>query len=276
MNNIPQRKEAGMSDLGSRFVWYELMTTNTAAARQFYGTVVGWGTRDASQPEMAYTLFTVGTIPVAGLMDLPHQATRNGAPAHWIGYVAVPDVDAATSRVAELGGTVHVRPTDIPDVGRFAVVSDPQKAAFTLFRPLPMEGVEPAQPAMGTPGYIGWHELYADDWEQALAFYGAMFGWQKADAIDMGEMGTYQLFSAAGGGDPIGGMFNRPAEIPATFWLYYFNVDDIDAAVKRVELGGGTILNGPMEVPGGAWIVQGQDPQGAMFALAGGRTQNGG
>ena len=74
------------------------------------------------------------------------------------------------------------------------------------------------------------------------------------------------------GGDPIGGMFNRPAEVPVTFWLYYFNVDDIDAAVRRVEAGGGKVLNGPMEVPGGAWIIQGQDPQGAMFALVGPRA----
>jgi len=262
-----------MTEDASRFVWYELMTTNTGAARQFYGTVVGWGTRDASQPEMAYTLFTVGDVPVAGLMDLPYQARQMGAPPNWIGYIAVADVDAATAKVADLGGTVHVQPTDIPDVGRFSVVSDPQKAAFTLFKPLPMQGVQPEPPAMGTPGYIGWHELYADDWEQALAFYGAMFGWQKADAIDMGEMGTYQLFSAAGGEEPIGGMFNRPAEVPATFWLYYFNVDDIDTAVARVEAGGGKVLNGPMEVPGGAWIIQAQDPQGAMFALVGPRAQ---
>ncbi|WP_029073939.1 VOC family protein [Kaistia adipata] len=261
-----------MTEDASRFVWYELMTTSTDAARQFYGSVVGWGTRDASQPGMAYTLFTVGDVPVAGLMDLPEQARQMGAPPSWIGYVSVPDVDAATAKVASLGGATHVPPTDIPDVGRFAVVSDPQKAAFILFKPLPMQGVQPDRPPMGTPGHIGWHELYADDWEKALAFYGAMFGWQKADAIDMGEMGTYQLFSTAGGGDPIGGMFNRPAEVPVTFWLYYFNVDDIDAAVRRVEAGGGKVLNGPMEVPGGAWIVQGQDPQGAMFALVGPRA----
>jgi predicted enzyme related to lactoylglutathione lyase len=260
-----------MTEDASRFVWYELMTTDTNAARQFYGSVVGWGTRDASQPEMAYTLLTVGDVPVAGLMDLPPQARQMGAPPSWIGYVSVADVDVATAEVSDLGGSVHVPPTDIPDVGRFSVVSDPQQATFTLFRPLPKQGVQPERPPMGTPGHIGWHELYADDWEAALGFYGRMFGWRKADAIDMGEMGTYQLFSAASGDDAIGGMFNRPAEVPATFWLFYFNVDDIDAAVKRIEVSGGTVLNGPMEVPGGAWIVQAQDPQGAMFALAGPR-----
>lgn len=260
-----------MTDLASRFVWYELMSTDTGSAKAFYGSVVGWGTRDASQPHMAYTLFTVGDRPVSGLMDLPEKARQMGAPPSWIGYISVADVDAAAAKVTSLGGTVHVPPADIPEVGRFAVVSDPQKAVFTLFKPLPMQGEEPETPAMGTPGHTGWHELYADDWEKALAFYGEMFGWQKADAIDMGEMGTYQLFAA--GGEPIGGMFNRPRSVPATFWLFYFNVDDIDTAVTRVESGGGKVLNGPMEVPGGAWIIQCEDPQGAMFALVGARIQ---
>ncbi|BCP53193.1 glyoxalase [Kaistia sp. 32K] len=261
-----------MTDLASRFVWYELMTTDTGRAKVFYGSVVGWGTRDASQPHMAYTLFTIGEQPIGGLMDLPEQARKMGAPPNWLGYVSVADVDVAASKVTSLGGTVHVPPTDIPEVGRFAVVSDPQKAAFTLFKPLPMQG-EPPEPAeMGTPGHIGWHELYADDWEKAFAFYEAMFGWKKGEAIDMGEMGTYQLFSVDGG-QAAGGMFNRPRSVPATFWLFYFNVDDVDTAAARVESGGGKVLNGPMEVPGGAWIIQCQDPQGAMFALVGARGQ---
>ena len=120
-----------------------------------------------------------------------------------------------------------------------------------------------------TPGRIGWHELLSTDWEKGYAFYNALFGWQKADAMDMGAMGTYQMFST--GGPPVGGMFNKPPMVPATFWLYYFNVGDFDAAVERVKAGGGEILNGPMEVPGGGWIIQGKDPQGAMFALFGKR-----
>jgi predicted enzyme related to lactoylglutathione lyase len=257
-----------MTDLASRFVWYELMTTDTAAARLFYGSVVGWGSRDASQPDMAYTLLTVGESPVAGLMDLPEQARKMGTPSSWIGYISVADVDAAAARVTSLGGAVHVQPSEIPQVGRFAVVSDPQKAVFTLFRPLPPEQA-PEEPAPGTPGYIGWHEYYAEDWEKAFAFYAALFGWQKGDPMDMGEMGTYQLFTA--GGPPIGGVFNKPHHMPPPFWLFYFNVDDIDAALVRVQGNGGKLLNGPIEVPGGDWIVQCKDPQGAMFALAGKR-----
>jgi predicted enzyme related to lactoylglutathione lyase len=147
------------------------------------------------------------------------------------------------------------------------VVDDPQRASFVLFR---AANPGPDQPPPGLLGRIGWHELYATDWAQALAFYRALFGWQQAEAIDLGAMGTYQTFSV--GGETIGGMFNKPPAIPATFWLFYVNVDDIDAALARVTAAGGQILNGPMQVPGGDWIIQAQDPQGAMFALVGKRA----
>jgi uncharacterized protein len=254
-----------MSGTQGRFVWYELMTTDTAAAKAFYGKVVGWGAQDV--PAMAYTLFTAGDRPVSGLMDQPEDARRMGAPPSWIGYVSVDDVDATTDKVKSLGGSVYVPPKDIPDVGRFSVVADPQKTAFALFKWATPAQDQPPEPEL--PGRIGWHELLATDWEKALAFYSGLFGWQKDSAFDMGPMGTYQLFSA--GGPPIGGMFNKPATVPVTFWLYYFNVGDIDAAAERVTAGGGKILMGPMEVPGGGWILQGTDPQGAAFALLGKR-----
>jgi predicted enzyme related to lactoylglutathione lyase len=257
-----------MSVSEGRFVWYELMTTDTEAAKAFYGKVVGWGTQDGPVPGMVYTLFTTGETPVSGLMDQPEDARKMGAPPSWIGYVAVDDVDAAAERVKRLGGTVHVPPRDIPSVGRFSVIADPQSAVLALFKPADCN--EEAQPPeRGTPGRTEWHELLAADWEKVFGFYGELFGWQKAEAMDMGAMGTYQLFSA--GGRAIGGLFTRPPVVPAPYWLYYFNVGDIDAAVERVKAGAGQILNGPMEVPGGGWIIQGKDPQGAMFALYGRR-----
>ena len=245
-----------------RFVWYELMTTDIETAKAFYANVVGWGTRDASMPGLAYSLFTVGDAPVTGLMNLPEDARRKGATPHWIGYVGVDDVDAAVDRIKQLGGAVHVPPTDIPNISRFSVVADPQMATLAL-----VKGLKPGQAQsaeLGTPGRVGWHELLAADWEKAFAFYGELFGWQKADA-HVGAMGTYQQFSA--GGETIGGMFTKPPTLPLPFWLYYFNIGDIEAAAKRVEAGGGQILYGPTEVPGGAWIVHCTDPQGAIFAL---------
>lgn len=245
-----------------RFVWYELMTTDMEAAKAFYARVVGWGTRDASMPDQAYTLFTVGDISVSGLMNLPQDAKTMGAEPRWIGYVGVNDVDATTDRIKHLGGTVHVPPTDIPDIIRFSVVADPQMATLALVKQLSPGPEELA--ALGNPGRVGWHELFAADWENAFAFYSELFDWRKADA-DIDPLGTYQLFSA--GGQTIGGMFTKPPMVSVPFWLYYFNVGDIDAAAQRVKAAGGQILEGPIEVPGGRRIVRCTDPQDAMFAL---------
>jgi predicted enzyme related to lactoylglutathione lyase len=254
----------------SPFIWYELMTTDTAGAKAFYSKVVGWTASSAPPPNDKYTLLTAGAAgqpPAAGLMELPEGARTMGTPPGWIGYVLVEDVDAKAEDVKRLGGTVHMPPTNIPGVGRFSVFADPQGAALALFKPDSAPPDMPA-PAPGTPGRIGWHELMTTDWQKAIAFYSALFGWTKADAIDMPEIGTYQMFTT-GDANVVGGMFNKPPMVPATFWLYYFNVDNIDAAVERVKGGGGQIMMGPMEVPGGDWIIQGTDPQGAMFALVG-------
>jgi len=261
-----------MSASEGQFVWHELMTTDAAAAKAFYGAVVGWGAQAAPAPNTAYTLFTAaGGTPVAGLMDLPEAARRAGAPPHWIGHVAVAEVDAAAERARRLGGTVHLPPTDIPEVGRFTVVADPQGATIALFRPS-RAWPDGAAPEQAMPGRVGWHELAATDREAAFAFYSALFGWQKAEAIEVGgPVGTYQLFAA--GGRVVGGLFTRPAAMPGPFWLYYVNTADIDAAAGRVREGGGQILFGPVQVPGGDWILQYTDPQGAVAALVGKRGQ---
>jgi uncharacterized protein len=122
----------------------------------------------------------------------------------------------------------------------------------------------PSQDPMAQ-GHIGWHELHAGDGEKAFAFYSGLFGWTKGEAMDMGAMGKYQLFNAKSGQQ--GGMMTKTPQTPAPFWLYYFNVDAIDAAMERVKAAGGKIVNGPMQVPTDRWIVQGLDPQGATFAL---------
>ena len=254
-----------MTDYQGRFVWYELTTTDQEAAKSFYGTVAGWEAQPS--PMAGYTLFTAGGTPVAGLMDQPEECRRLDVPPAWTGYVAVEDVDAVTERAAGLGGAVQIPPTDIPEIGRFSVITDPQGAWFALFRAAKPEQARPHQPDQ--PGNVVWHELLAADREAAFAFYAALFGWEKAEALDMGELGTYQIFSA--GGQNIGGMFTKPPAIPVPHWLFYLNAGDIDAAIGRVTAAGGRVLNGPMAIPGGAWVIQGQDPQGAGFALFGTR-----
>ncbi len=258
-----------MGDSHGRFVWYELMTTDMEAAKAFYTKVVGWGAQDVSMPGMAYTLFTVGGASVSGLMGLPEDAKEIGEKPSWIGYVGVDDVDAAAERIRRLGGAVHVPPRDILDVSRFSVVADPQMATLALLQWLRPRQEQPAD--FSAPGRIRWHELLAANWETAFDFYGELFGWQKWKP-DVDATGACQLFSV--GGQTIGGMFTKPETVPIPFWLYYFNIGDIDAAAKRVKAGGGQIIEGPLEASGGSWILQCRDPQGALFALVGTRSHN--
>ncbi|MDB5458298.1 MAG: Glyoxalase/bleomycin resistance protein/dioxygenase [Caulobacteraceae bacterium] len=254
-----------MSNPDGAFVWYELMTTDAPAAEAFYRGVVGWGSRDASPPGMAYTALLAGDSAVAGLLTLPPPALAGGARPVWIGYVAVDDVDAYADRFAKAGGAVHRAPADIPGVGRFAMVADPQGAPLALFKPF--EGMEAQPPVVDRPGAVAWRELIAADAQAAFDFYAGLFGWTKSRVFDMGAFGAYQLFAYGGGGEDVGGMMNKPPSVPVPFWTFYFQVDGIGAAIERLQAGGGTLINGPHQVPTGSWIAQGLDPQGALFSL---------
>lgn len=254
-----------MSEEGSRgkFLWYELMTVDPSAAVDFYRQVVGWDTTEWEGGEQPYTMWTVGEIPVGGLMELPEDARAAGAPPHWLAYIGVPDVGRAVEKAGALGANVLVEPMEVPDVGRIAVLQDPQGAVFAVFTP------EQAPPEMEGPPGVGcfsWHELATTDLDAAFDFYRELFGWEKTDAMEMGEAGTYQMY---GWGDvTLGGMYNKPSEMPAPpHWLLYVKVDDAHQAAQRVREAGGQVLNGPMEVPGGDWVAQCLDPHGAGFAV---------
>jgi predicted enzyme related to lactoylglutathione lyase len=257
-----------MASSHGKFVWYDLMTTDTAAATAFYGAVIGWDAVDAGLPDRQYTILHAGSAPMGGLLALPQSALDAGARPSWNGYIAVDDVDAIAARIVDAGGAIVHAPNDIPGVGRFAIVTDPQGAAFSLFKALDKPAASAAP--FGTPGHVGWHELGAINWEAAFAFYAGVFGWTKADAVDMGPMGTYQLFAIDD--MPVGGMMNRMDGQPAASWSYYFNVDEVNAAVARVQNAGGQVVNGPHQVPGGSWIAHGVDPQGGSFAITGPRV----
>lgn len=246
-----------------RFVWYELMTSDMAAAETFYREVVGWQSRDSGVTDVTYTMFTVDGQPVCGTMDLPLTARKMGIPPQWLGYIAVDDVDTLAADIVIDGGVVHRAAADIPGIGRFAIVGDPQGASFAIFHSA--GGDPPPAAPQGTPGHIGWHEFYANDDEAAFAFYSRTFGWQLNRDIDMGPMGNYRIFGLDG--VDMGGMMKRPPTMPHPTWNFYFNVDAIDAAGERVTASGGQVVFGPTEVPGGVWILQCIDPQGALFAL---------
>jgi predicted enzyme related to lactoylglutathione lyase len=197
------------------------------------------------------------------MLEISKAQRDAGMRSGWVGYITSPDVDVDVTRLKKAGAQVHRAAQDIPNVGRFAAVSDPQGAGFILFKPNPPAGGAPPQ-ATGV-GSTGWAELHTTDWKAAFSFYSEIFGWKKAEALEMGEMGTYQMFTT--GAEPVGGMMNRTDLKLPPHWLYYFKVEGVDAALGRTKDKGGEVLHGPTEVPGGSWILQCRDPQGASFAL---------
>lgn len=244
------------------FVWYELCTNDPIVAADFYSKVVGWTIRPSGLPGVDYSLACLGERQIAGIMTLP-PAQMPPRPV-WFGYIAVDDVDAKAKEIEAAGGGIHKAPQDIPSIGRFAVVYDPQGAVFMLFKG---SGTPPPALATMQTGSVGWHELHARDWETGWPFYERMFGWTKDAVHDMRPMGSYQLFNTSA--LPVGGMMTDSQASPHPYWLYYFVVDDIDIGLEKVKANGGTVLFGPQEVPGGAWIVNAEDPQGGSFALVG-------
>jgi predicted enzyme related to lactoylglutathione lyase len=248
------------ADIRGRFIWHELMTTDPDAAGNFYSTVVPWKTQPSGMP--SYTLWMSGKTRAGGLMALP-DGESNGTPPHWIIYIGTPDVDATVEAAQKLGGKVLKAASDIPNVGRFAVLSDPQGAAFAAFTPAP--GSSDGGSAGGGVGDFTWHELATTDLDAALQFYSELFGWSKGASHDMGAMGPYQLVSH--GGQDVGGVYKaRDASVPPS-WLSYVRVPDAGKAANAAKTAGGRVLNGPIEVPGGSWIVMMLDPQGGAFAV---------
>ena len=245
------------ADIRGKVLWHELLTTDTAAAAAFYPKVVPWRSQPSSMP--GYTLWMAGQAQVGGLMALPPDAA--GTPPHWLIYVGTPNVDATAEHAQRLGARVLKTATDIPNVGRFAVLADPQGATFALFTPAPGGGGGPAP----GPGVFSWHELATTDVNAAVAFYGELFGWTKGPGHDMGPMGIYQIIERFGA--QIGGICNVQGPATPPSWLSYVQVTDSGRAVAAAKGAGGRLLHGPMEVPGGSWIALFMDPQGGAFAV---------
>ncbi len=240
------------------FVWHDLMTTNVAAAKAFYGEVIGWKF-EAQMPE--YTVALVDKAGIGGIMATPPEV--KGMPPFWAGYIFTPDVDAACTQAKKLGGKVCREPWDVPGMLRLAILADPTGATFNIMKPLSLE--QRNMPEEGAVGTVGWNELHAGDLNIAWDFYSKMFGWTKGTVMDMGPMGNYEIFQIDG--KDAGGMMKRQEQLPSPMWLYYFNVDGIDAAAARITKAGGKIAMGPHQVPGDQWIVSAFDPQGASFQI---------
>jgi predicted enzyme related to lactoylglutathione lyase len=246
------------------FIWYELLTTDHAAAFKFYSHVLGWTLAQNEFTSPEYTIVNAGQFNVGGMMTLPNEACAAGARPCWMTYLGVDDVEATAARVVAAGGKVTRAPADIPGVGRWAMLADPQGAMFIVMKPVSSKPLPLIPDFMA--GTVGWRELHAGDGTQASAWYSQQFGWKQVGEMDMGAMGVYRMFST-GGERAEGGMMTKMPDTPKPFWTFYFYVDGLDAAVDRVNAAGGKVLLAQHEVPGPMWIAYVADPQGATFGL---------
>ena len=249
-----------------QFLWHELLTSDPEAGAGFYSKVLGWNSRPWDG-DTGYTMLGSAAGPVGGARVVGKDALASTAGPNWLTYVGVPDLASALATVEGSGGRVVHPITSIPDGGRYAVITDPQGGVIGLYEPAGDMGGSSGAPAAGP---VGWHELTADDTEAALEFYKTLFGWEVLGKVPMGaDVGTYYLFGI--GTTQLGGAFNRPQRLPPTWprWLVYLSVPSVTAAVEAVEAAGGQLLNGPHEVPGGAWVAQVVDSHGVPMALTG-------
>ena len=263
----PTTEQTGRNPHGS-FIWYELLTSDPDAAALFYSDVVGWTAAGAGQSGVDYRIFSADGVGVAGHMKLPQGAVDAGMRPVWLGYIGVDDVDRTVDGITRAGGAVHMPAMDMEGVGRMAMVADPQGIGFYVMRGASDEPSTAFDAAM-KPGHCCWNELATTDPDAALAFYTSRFGWEKGDAMPMGELGEYRFINHNGG--MIGAVMRNPADGPPPLWHFYFYVPDIDQAAAKVDAGGGKVHQGPHEIPGGDFMIVATDPQGALFGAVGPR-----
>ena len=265
-----------MPNPSGSFIWYELMTPDPAAAKRFYDAVVGWDiAANSVAPGIEYRM--IGRSDggnAGGVLTLTDEMKANGARPIWLGYLYTEDVDAAVGAIEADGGTAMMPPWDQPVVGRLAMVTDPDGAPFYLMDPLPPEGQPDAASdvfSVDRAQHVRWNELSANDPDRAITFYARHFEWGQDGAMDMGELGQYRFVQS--GDVTIGAVMMKPAQMTRAQWTYYIGVDDIDRALAAINAGGGRIINGPNEIPGGEFAIDAFDPAGAHFGIVGPRKQ---
>jgi uncharacterized protein len=248
------------------FIWYELMTPDAEAAGRFYSAVVpGWRFGQRMPGEIDYRGIELGGGGNAGgVLQIDDSMRSHGARPMWLGYVGVDDVDASVRSIEGAGGKALMPAFDVPEVGRIAMVADPQGVPFYVMRGATDDSSDVFQP-MGA-GRVSWNELATSDQKAALEFYTSQFNWTAGDTMPMGDMGDYQFITHHG--VPLGAIMTAGAGKPSR-WRFYIRVPEVDAAKTAVESGGGTVLHGPQEVPGGERILICADPHGAEFGIVG-------
>jgi uncharacterized protein len=232
------------------FVWRENVSPDPQRAEQFYTELLGWEIEHFQSGDFDYPMIKANGQLHGGFPTVPE-----GTPAHWVSNVQVDDADDTIEKTRAAGGDVVVGPMDIPEVGRYAVLKDPQGAIFVAF--------QPAGDGPTGEGVFVWDELGTQDVAGAESFYNAVFGWTTSDMGD--EYGGYKIFNLGEKG--VGGLMKMPDPSVPSMWVPYVAVEDVDATVaKAQELGASAIIEG-MDVPNVGRIAVLADPLGAAFGI---------
>jgi predicted enzyme related to lactoylglutathione lyase len=239
--------------------WFELGTTDQAAAKEFYTQLFGWSVFDAPMgPDRFYTMFKLKDRDVAAAYTLGPQ--MQGVPPHWNVYFAAPEVDETAAKVPELGGAIVQPPFDVMDVGRMAIAKDPEGAMFSLWQEKRHSGAG----IMSEDNAVLWSELATRDTAKAAEFYKGLLGWEtEGHAITR----TYIVFSVGGVGR--GGLLpmdDQWGDAPS-HWGIYFMVADCDATAAKAKALGASVRYGPFDAPGVGRMASLADPQGAGFSI---------
>jgi len=235
------------------FTWREVMTTDVAASKRFYGEVLGWSFEDMPMGTTTYTMIKNQGVAIGGMAPLDASRT---VPPHWIGTVSVADTDASARLALQAGGQVAVPPGDIEGYGRFAVVIDPLGAPISLmhsFNGDPRVALRPG------PGEFCWEHLDTTDAAASKAFFRTLFGWEVT-----AMPGGMEVFCA--GEREVASLSPAPAGAP-TRWLPYITVEQLASARARVTSQGGRVISEESPIPGiGAFSLV-SDNVGASFCL---------
>lgn len=249
-----------MADPTGRFVWHDLMTRDVKDVAAFYTELFGWEVREVPLGDRKYAMIHADGKGIGGIEQQPKD---DKVGPHWLAYVEVDELGAAIERVEAAGGGVRSPRMPIPDVGEFAVVTDPLGAALAAFKSARAYSVEEtAAPRTGT---FCWEELLTTDPKQMVKFYGEVLGW-GFDAVDFGPLGLYHVLKNRG--HAVAGIMQMPPDAKGKpQWLSYVAVDDVDATTRQAEKLAATRVVPPTDIPEiGRFAVLG-DPAGASIGI---------
>lgn len=238
------------------FCWTDLGTSDQDAAKTFYSRVFGWTADDRPMGPGIYSMMQLRGRDAAAIYGLAPEQLSMGVPSAWLSYISVSDVDASAEKAQALGAAIHVPPFDVMEVGRMALVADPQGALFALWQAKKHAGAQLAN----EPGTWCWNELATSDLEGAETFYTALFGWTAKKSPDYVEW--YDGTAVRGGM-----MALKAGQGAPPHWMVYFAVADCDATVELAKSAGATLYFGPIDVETVGRFAVMADPQGAVLSV---------